>query len=137
ALGHGGSVALFAAQFVAAIGIGYLLLRREHLAVSPMLPVDLMRIPIFALSIGTSICSFAGQMLALVSLPFLLQSEMHFTAVQTGLLMTPWPIAIALVSPIAGRLADRYPAGILGAIGLIVFAAGLGALALLPSHPTI
>jgi MFS transporter, DHA2 family, multidrug resistance protein len=137
ALGHGAGTGLFAAQFVAAIVIGYLLVRREHLAVSPMLPVDLMRIPLFALSIGTSICSFAGQMLALVSLPFLLQGALHFTAVQTGLLMTPWPIAIALISPVAGRLADRYPAGLLGAIGLLVFGAGLLALALIPPHASI
>src|SRR3569832_1364168 len=39
--------------------------------------------------------------------------------------MTPWPLAVAFVAPIDGRLADRYPAGILGGIGLAVFAAGL------------
>ncbi|MBL6854479.1 MAG: MFS transporter [Alphaproteobacteria bacterium] len=137
AFGHGGSGVLFIVELAATIVIGAIMVRREATAASPMLPVDLMRIPIFALSIGTSICSFAGQMLALVSLPFLLQSEMHFTAVETGLLMTPWPIAIALVSPVAGRLADRYPAGILGAIGLIVFGSGLFALAQLPAHPSI
>jgi MFS transporter, DHA2 family, multidrug resistance protein len=135
--GHGGSLGLFVAELAATAGIGWLMVRREASTPSPMLPVDLMRIPIFALSIATSICSFAGQMLALVSLPFLLQSEMHFTAVQTGLLITPWPIAIAIVSPVAGRLADRYPAGILCAIGLVVFGGGLAALALLPTHPTL
>ena len=137
AIGHGEAFVWFAAEIVATIAIGFVMVRREHSAASPMLPVDLMRIPIFALSIGTSICSFAGQMLALVSLPFLLQSSLHYSAVETGLLITPWPIAIALVSPIAGRLADRYPAGLLGALGLIVFAAGLLALALLPAHASV
>jgi len=51
------------------------------------------------------------------------------------LLITPWPIAIAFVAPVAGRLVERYPAGILGGIGLLLFAAGLGALAFLPQHP--
>jgi DHA2 family multidrug resistance protein-like MFS transporter len=133
AFGHGGSLLWFALELAATFGIGAIMVRREHTAAAPMLPVDLMRIPIFALSIATSVCSFAGQMLALVSLPFLFQSELHFTAVETGLLITPWPIAIAIVSPIAGRLADRYPAGILGAIGLIVFACGLLALAFIPA----
>jgi DHA2 family multidrug resistance protein-like MFS transporter len=137
AFGHGESFLWFALELATTAAIGFLMVRREATAAAPMLPVDLMRIPIFALSIATSICSFAGQMLALVSLPFLLQSELHFTAVQTGLLITPWPIAIALVSPIAGRLADRYPAGLLGAIGLVVFAGGLFALALLPDSPGI
>jgi DHA2 family multidrug resistance protein-like MFS transporter len=42
--------------------------------------------------------------------------------------MTPWPIAVGVAAPIAGRLADRYRAGALGGIGLAVFAAGLGLL---------
>jgi DHA2 family multidrug resistance protein-like MFS transporter len=113
------------------------MVRREHLTASPILPVDLMRIPLFALSIGTSVCAFVGQMLALVSLPFLLQNSLHFTAVETGLLITPWPIAIALVSPIAGRLADHYPAGLLTSIGLSVFAIGLLSLAVMPAAPSV
>ena len=36
---------------------------------------------------------------------------------------------------IAGRLVERYPAGLLGGIGLVLFAAGLGSLAMLPANP--
>jgi DHA2 family multidrug resistance protein-like MFS transporter len=97
-------------------------LRREH----PLVPFDLLRIPIFGLSILTSIVSFAAQMMAYVGLPFYFQRVMGRSAVETGLLMTPWPLAVALASPIAGRLADRYRAGALGGFGLAVFAAGLG-----------
>jgi DHA2 family multidrug resistance protein-like MFS transporter len=53
-----------------------------------------------------------------------------------GLLITPWPIAVAFTAPIAGRLVERYPAGLLGGIGLLLFAAGLGTLAVLPADPT-
>jgi DHA2 family multidrug resistance protein-like MFS transporter len=137
AAGHGEALLWFVVEVVAAIAVGSLIVRREHNIASPMLPVDLMRIPMFALSIATSICSFAGQMLALVSLPFLLQRGLHYSAVETGLMITPWPIAITLVSPLAGRLADRYPAGLLGALGLVVFAAGLLSLALTPSDASV
>ncbi len=78
-----------------------------------------------------------GQMLAFVSLPFLLQGAMHFTAVETGLLMTPWPIAVGFTSPLAGWLADRYPAGILGGAGLLIFSGGLLALAMLPTDASM
>ena len=106
-------------------------LQRKH----PLLPVDLMRIPIFALSIGTSICSFCAQTLAYVSLPFFLQDALGKSQVATGLLMTPWPLTVAVVAPIAGRLADRYNAGLLGGAGLVAMSGGLVLLALLPDHP--
>jgi len=57
--------------------------------------------------------------------------------VQIGLLITPWPLAISIMAPLAGRLVERYPAGLLGGVGLVVFSAGLAALALLPAHPHI
>jgi MFS transporter, DHA2 family, multidrug resistance protein len=134
-LGHGENFELFLLEVALTAGLGYLLVRRQMGKPAPMLPVDLLRIPIFALSICTSICSFAAQMLALVSLPFLLQTNLHFSAVETGLLITPWPVAIAIASPIAGRLADKYSAGILGGAGLFVFALGLLSLAFLPDSP--
>ncbi|MBI1362124.1 MAG: MFS transporter [Alphaproteobacteria bacterium] len=135
ALGHGQPFELFLLEIAGAGVLVWLLVRREGGKPAPMLPVDLLRIPIFALSICTSICSFAAQMLALVSLPFLMQNELHFSAVETGLLITPWPVAIAIAAPIAGRLSDRYSAGVLGGVGLFLFSMGLLSLAFLPAHP--
>jgi DHA2 family multidrug resistance protein-like MFS transporter len=135
AFGHGETFILFAGEIIVAAVLAALLVRRERTVKFPMMPVDLLRIPMFSLSVGTSICSFAAQMLALVSLPFLMQRGFAWTPVETGLLITPWPIATGIAAPIAGRLADRFPAGLLGAIGLLIFATGLISLALLPAHP--
>jgi DHA2 family multidrug resistance protein-like MFS transporter len=55
---------------------------------------------------------------------------------ETGLLMTPWPVAVAFMAPLAGRLADRYAAGILGSGGLAVLALGMLMMAWLPSGPS-
>jgi DHA2 family multidrug resistance protein-like MFS transporter len=134
AVGHGERPMLIAAEALGMLAAGYLLVRRQAGSPAPLLPIDLLRIPMFSLSAGTSICSFTAHMLALVSLPFFLQSALGFTPVATGLLITPWPLAIAVAAPVAGHLADRYPAGLLGAAGLVVFAAGLLALALIPAH---
>jgi DHA2 family multidrug resistance protein-like MFS transporter len=54
--------------------------------------------------------------------------------VDTGLLITPWPLATAVFAPIAGKLSDRYPAGLLGLLGLAAFGLGLAALAMLSPH---
>jgi DHA2 family multidrug resistance protein-like MFS transporter len=135
--GHGEALAICLSEFAVAAVAGALLVFRQTHMTSPLLPVDLLRIPIFALSIGTSIASFCGQMLAFVALPFYLESRFGYSAVEMGLLITPWPIAIAFAAPLAGRLLERYPAGLLGGIGLLLFAAGLGSLALLPDNPGI
>lgn len=135
ALGHGEKFILFAAEAMLAAIFLVFLVRRELKAHVPLLPVDLLRIPMFRLSVATSICSFVAQMLSLVALPFLLQLHFGFSAVETGLLITPWPIATGIAAWFAGRLADRVPVGLLGAAGLLVFAAGLASLGFLPAHP--
>jgi MFS transporter, DHA2 family, multidrug resistance protein len=133
---QGDSSALVLADLGFAAACGALLFFRQAKHPAPMLPVDLFREPVFALSALTAICSFATQGLAFVSLPFLLQHNLGHTQVETGFLMTPWPAVVAIMAPIAGRLSDRYPPGLLGGIGLLMLGAGMTSLALLPSDPS-
>jgi MFS transporter, DHA2 family, multidrug resistance protein len=44
---------------------------------------------------------------------------------------------VAVPSPIAGRLSDRYAAGILGSIGLALLGLGMALLAILPANPHV
>jgi DHA2 family multidrug resistance protein-like MFS transporter len=113
------------ALVTAGLASGAVLVWREWSDPRPLIPLDLLRIPVFTLSISTSVVSFAAQMLAYVALPFLFQGVLGRSVIATGLLMTPWPIAVGITAPIAGRLADRVNAGLLGGIGLAIFAAGL------------
>lgn len=133
---QGQSGELVAAEIVAMLVVGFFFVRRQLRMPVPLLPIDLLRIPLFSLSICTSICSFCAQMLAMVSLPFFLQSMMGRSEVETGLLLTPWPLATMVMAPLAGYLIEKVHAGLLGAIGLLVMACGLFGLALLPSAPT-
>ncbi len=124
-LANGGGAAFSALELAVAVVSGFLLVRRQLGRPAPLLPIDLLRIPIFALSLCTSICSFTAQMMAFISLPFFFQYVLHLSPVETGLLMTPWPLMTALISPFAGRKADKWPAGIMGAVGLALFGTGL------------
>ena len=135
-IGHSQRLVWIGLEFAGALAAGWLLVRRQAPQAMPLLPVDLFRRPIFALSVTTSVCSFVAQGVAFVSLPFYFQEVIGVSAVATGLLMTPWPAMTAVLAPIAGRLSDRYPAGILGGIGLAVCGSGFVLLALLPAHPS-
>jgi MFS transporter, DHA2 family, multidrug resistance protein len=125
------------AELVAAAAIGAAFVRRQLRLATPLLPLDLLKRPVFALSLATSISSFAAQSLALVALPFYFEDTLRLSETATGLLMTPWPLATALMAPIAGRLADRFVPGLLGSAGLLVMAAGLALVALEGGHPSV
>ena len=98
---------VFAAAAVA-LTFGWLLIRRQAGHPAPMLPVDLFRRPVFTLSALTAVCAFARRA-AFVSLPFYFETVLHRNAVETGFLMTPWSVIVALAAPIAGacRIAIR------------------------------
>ncbi len=122
------------------LGLGLLLgawyvLRQRNLRL-PLLPLDLLRIPIFALSMGASVGAFAAQMLSFIALPFLLLDALHRSHFAAGMLMTAWSVAIVLVAPVAGKLIGRVQDGLLGGIGMAILALGLLCLALLPADPS-
>jgi DHA2 family multidrug resistance protein-like MFS transporter len=119
----------------AAVVSGGALIYRQLGRQAPMFPVDLYRRPMFALSSLTALCSFAAQGLAFVALPFYFQTVLGCSAVETGLLLTPWPVMTAIAAPIAGPLSDRYKPAILGGIGLAILGVGLALIAGLPGHP--
>lgn len=128
-LAHG--IGLLAAGVL--IGIVYIK-RQLHLKL-PLFPVDLLRIPLFRLSMCTSVAAFTAQMLAFIALPFLLLGPMGRSHVEAGLLITAWPLTIMAVAPVAGRLIGRVSSGLLGAIGLAILSLGLALLATLPDAP--
>jgi MFS transporter, DHA2 family, multidrug resistance protein len=134
---HKSAPTLVLLELIAGMLLGWLLIRRQADHPAPMLPIDLFRRPVFALSAATAICSFAVQGLAFVALPFYLEDILGRTQVETGFLMTPWPLVVAFMAPVAGRLSDRYPAGVLGGLGLVLLGLGMVLLALLPANPGI
>ncbi|HEX7889963.1 MAG TPA: MFS transporter [Ramlibacter sp.] len=129
------ALGMAAALLAAGVLVAWLYLRRQWHLSAPLFPVDLLRIPVFALSMCTSVTAFAAQTIAFIALPFLLlegQGRDHFGA---GLLITAWPAATVLAAPLAGRLIARVRGGLLSGVGLLALAAGLALLVLLPDAP--
>jgi len=134
-IGRHAAPAVVTGMLVAALTFGIAFVRRQRTLAQPMLPLDLVAMPRFSLAAATSLCSFAAQGLALVALPFLFQNSFGYSAFVTGLLFTPWPLAIAVVAPLAGRLSDRVSPPRLSTAGLAILAAGLALLASMPARP--
>jgi DHA2 family multidrug resistance protein-like MFS transporter len=134
---HGASPLTVAIEVLAGLALGIVLNRRHADHPAPMLPIDLFRHRMFALSAATAVCSFAVQGLGFVSLPFYFEDVLQRSQVETGFFMTPWPLAVAIMAPIAGHLSDRFPAGLLGGIGLVLLGSGMALLAMLPADPGV
>ncbi|WP_437591353.1 MFS transporter [Sorangium sp. So ce1000] len=126
--------ALGAGLLAASVLSATLLLRRELPKEAPLVPLDLLRSRSFRISVIASVACFAGQASALVALPFYLRHSFGQEPLTTGLLITPWPLSVAIVAPVAGRLADRISTAWLCATGAVCLALGLTALALWPAH---
>jgi MFS transporter, DHA2 family, multidrug resistance protein len=135
-MAHGHQRAVVAAELSLAAALGILFVRRQRKLADPMMPIDVFKRPIFSLSISAATCTFTAQGLAFVSLPFFFHTVLGRDATTTGILLTAWPLALASIAPIAGRLADRHHAGLLGAIGLTSMTTGLVLTALLPANPS-
>ncbi|MDO9286374.1 MAG: MFS transporter [Aquabacterium sp.] len=116
--------------------VGIVYVRRQRRQAVPLLPVDLLAIPVFRLSMLTSVAAFSAQTLASVALPFLLLEGLQRSPGEAGWVLAAWPLGTVLTAPLAGRLIGRHPSGLLGGIGLGLLACGLLVLALLPAHPS-
>jgi MFS transporter, DHA2 family, multidrug resistance protein len=130
---HGQSPAAIVASGVA---IAVVFVRRELLSKMPILPVDLLAQPVLALSTLGGLMAFISSMSLILSLPFRLQQQFGFTPGEVGAVITPWPLAMMIFAPLAGILSDRFPAGVLGGIGMTFATGALLSLAYLPDHVT-
>ena len=131
-VGRDADAVLGACLLIVAAGCAVFLVRRGWNAAAPLFPIDLLRIPLFGLSVATSAASFCAGLIAGVSLPFLFQQGMGRSLIEVGVLMTPWPVGTVLASGVAGYLADKIPSAVLSSAGLLAMAAGLFLLAAMP-----
>lgn len=129
------SCTLASALFLALSTYAFIaLVRREKPKAAPMIPLDLLHIPSFRLSVIASICCFAGQTAGLAALPFYLQHDLGQSPLMVGLYMTTWPLAVALTALAAGYLSDRMNSAWLSSAGGICLAVGLAGSALWALH---
>ena len=109
-----------------------LLVKRERQKEAPLIPLDLLRSNSFRISVIASVLSFAGQTAGLVALPFYLHHSLGQGVLMTGLYMISWPLTVALIAPLAGRLANQWSTAWFCSVGGICLSTGLAGAALWP-----
>ena len=133
---HGDSPVVSVAIILGGVFIAVKFVQREVKSPRPIMPVDLLRSPVMALSSLGGLTAFTASMILLLSLPFRLEHGYGFSPGMVGTMLAPWALTMMIVAPLAGYLSDRYPAGLLGGIGMIIAIAGLLCFAWVPHAPT-
>jgi len=105
----------------------------ERRSASPLLDLGLLRLRSFSRGLVAGLLSYAVLFGSLFLIPFYLERILGKGAAQTGLLLTPVPIALGVMAPIAGTLTDRIGPGPPTIVGMAIAALALAGLALAPS----
>lgn len=93
---------------------------RQLVSKNPLLDLRAFKYNMFTLTtiinIGVTMMMYADMML----LPLYLQNARGFTALESGFLMLPGALLMGLLSPVVGKLFDRFGAKWLSIIGIII-----------------
>jgi DHA2 family multidrug resistance protein-like MFS transporter len=133
---HGASPLIAISVVLAGIVFAVLMVRHEIGEPAPIMPIDLLRMPVLALSAVGALTAFMASMTLLLSLPFRLEHAYHLSPSEVGAMIAPWPLTTMFVAPTAGWLSDRVPAGLLGGVGMSAAVVALLLLSFLPADLT-
>ncbi|MEK3889096.1 DHA2 family efflux MFS transporter permease subunit [Bacillus sp. FSL K6-3431] len=86
----------------------------------PLLEFKIYKYPMFALSSGISVVLSVAMFSAMILTPLYVQTVRGISPFHSGLLMLPGAIVMGLMSPITGKLFDKYGARILAVTGLTI-----------------
>lgn len=124
------ALGLGAAVVVAGGLFGWQERRHAH----PLLDHRLFENRLFAWATASLVLSFLAAYATAFILPIYLEQLRGFDVLRAGLLLTPFPLVVAVVAPISGHLADRFGTRWLAAAGMTLLCAGLLLLARLGAH---
>ncbi|WP_336857244.1 MFS transporter [Sinomonas albida] len=112
-----------------AVAFGAAFVWRERRAKHPLVDLGLFRSGRFSAGLGAGAASFLALFGVLLVTPLYTHARLGLGPTQSGLLLTILPVALALVAPTAGRLADRRGPRLPMTFGMVLAAAGLAGMA--------
>jgi EmrB/QacA subfamily drug resistance transporter len=113
------------ALMVVALATGVLLVRHLRRVPAPVIDLDLFRSRVFSAGIAGGLLSYAALFSSTFLTPFFLTRVKGLDPGALGAMLTSVPLALSVVSPVAGWLSDRFGPRALGPVGMVALAAGL------------
>ncbi|HLH27636.1 MAG TPA: MFS transporter, partial [Acidimicrobiales bacterium] len=107
----------------AALGTAFVGRERRHPA--PMVDVRLFLRRPFAAGVASTLLAFVVLFGVLVVVPYYFERSLGAGTVRTGLELMAMPLALGVVAPMAGRVADRIGVRMLSGAGMVIAAAAL------------
>lgn len=93
-------------------------IRRQNRLEQPILEFGVFKDKIFTLATALGMIVFMAMIGGAVILPILMQNMLGFSAMASGMMLFPGAVVMGVMSPVTGRLFDRYGAKWLAIIGL-------------------
>lgn len=123
--------------FAVAILFGLLFYQRERVSKTPFIGLSIFKNRTISFGLVVAIFGFCALFCNSILLPFYLTDVMHLDPVKIGLLILPFPIALAISSPISGLLSERYSARIITTAGLGLIMVGALMFAYIGPSPSV
>lgn len=122
---------------VATLASAWLFIRTSRTHPEPLLDLNLLRVPTFTIATAATSMLSASTGATWFLYPLFMSEVWDYSVLQIGLAITPGPVALIIVAPVAGRLADRHGYRQLLIFGALVTTAGTAwmALRLGPNEP--
>lgn len=103
----------------------------------PMIDLSLFRCWPFLAGNVSALLSFMALFSSVILLPFYLHSILLLTPTEIGLVITPFPLLMAVIAPISGYLSEQINPALLASGGLTITMAGLYCLSTLDAQSVI
>lgn len=109
---------LILGAFAAAVVFFGLFYRREKVSQTPFIGLSIFKIPAISYGYAVATLGFMAIFTNAVLFPFYATDILQIDPVKTGLLILPFPVALAITSPVSGVLSEKYAARLITTAGL-------------------
>lgn len=125
---------LIIGYFAVGIALAFLFVYQEKRHPSPLIDLSLFRIPQLTWGNVTGSLSYGVMYGVLYVIPYFFELVLKKPSSQSGILTTPLPIGMMLLTPIAGTIADRLGSKIPTVAGMAIATLGTVLLAFINDH---